>query len=72
MIELTRLNGQGFVLNAELIETMEATPDVIITLINGHRYVVKETLAEVIQSVISYKLSIHYRYVPEGVEQHGL
>jgi len=44
MIELTRLNGEAFVLNAELIETIAASPDTVITLVNGHRYVVKESV----------------------------
>jgi len=39
MIELTRLNGEAFVLNAELIETIVASPDTVVTLVNGHRYV---------------------------------
>lgn len=72
MINLTRLNGQGFVLNAELIETIEITPDVIITLTNGHKYVVKETMAEVVQAIIDYKRLISVRYQPEGADRHGL
>ena len=39
MIEVTRLNGKDFVLNAELIEVMEETPDTVITLTTGHKYV---------------------------------
>ena len=44
MIDVTRLNGKNFVLNAELIEVMEETPDTVITLTTGHKYVVKESL----------------------------
>jgi flagellar protein FlbD len=55
MIELTRLNGEAFVLNAELIETIAASPDTVITLVNGHRYVVKESVDTVTEKVIQYK-----------------
>ena len=39
MIDVTRFNGKSFVLNAELIEVMEETPDTVITLTTGHKYV---------------------------------
>lgn len=42
MIYVTRLNGKQFVLNANLIETMEETPDTVITLTGGNKYVVAE------------------------------
>ena len=43
MIELTRLNGTSLWLNPFLIEAVAATPDCVITLTNGHKYVVRET-----------------------------
>lgn len=55
MIELTRLNGEAFVLNAELIETIVASPDTVVTLVNGHRYVVKESVDAVTEKVMQYK-----------------
>ncbi len=55
MVSLTRLNGKNFVLNTDMIEYMESTPDTVITLTNGHKYVVLETLDEVIDKVIHYK-----------------
>lgn len=55
MIKLTRLNQSEIVLNAELIEYMEATPDTVITLINGHKMVVKESIEEIIERVIAYR-----------------
>ncbi|MCD6420076.1 MAG: flagellar FlbD family protein [Synergistetes bacterium] len=55
MIKLRRLNGKEFVLNAELIETIEKTPDTVITLINEHKYVVEDDVDEVIGKVIEYK-----------------
>ena len=55
MIEVTRLNNKLFVLNCEWIEMVESTPDTVITLTNGKRYVVAETVEEVVQKVIEYK-----------------
>ena len=55
MIEVTRLNGKDFVLNAELIEVMEETPDTVITLTTGHKYVVKESLDEILDKIFTYK-----------------
>jgi flagellar protein FlbD len=58
MIKLTRLNSSNFVLNCELIETVEATPDTVISTINGKKYVCTETVDEVIELVVNYKRSI--------------
>ena len=58
MIDVTRFNGKSFVLNAELIEVMEETPDTVITLTTGHKYVVKESVEEVYSKVITYKRNI--------------
>ncbi|AEH51839.1 flagellar FlbD family protein [Pseudothermotoga thermarum] len=55
MIWLTNLRGKPFVLNAEMIETIEALPDTTITLFNGRKYIVRETVEEVISKVIEYK-----------------
>ncbi len=54
MITVTRLNGQEFVLNADLIKLVEQRPDTIITLINGDHVVVREASREVIERVIEY------------------
>lgn len=55
MIRLTKLNNVSFVINCELIETIESTPDTIITLNNGKKYVITETIDEVIEKVVQYK-----------------
>ena len=44
MITLTRLSGSVFALNADLIERIDATPDTVVTLVDGKKYVVTETL----------------------------
>ncbi len=51
MIMLTRLNGPAFALNPDLIERAEATPDTVITLVDGAKYVVAESLVEVVDRI---------------------
>ena len=55
MIELTRLNGAPMVLNSDLIKTAEASPDTMLTLINGEKLIVRETCAEVTERVLAYR-----------------
>ena len=47
MITLTRLSGSVFALNSDLIERVDATPDTVVTLVDGKKYVVTESLDEV-------------------------
>lgn len=58
MINLTRLNGQAFVLNCDLIERVDATPDTVLTLVDGTKYVVSESLAEVVERTRAFRSSI--------------
>jgi len=58
MIKVTRLNGKEFVLNAELIQFLEETPDTVITLLNHEKIVVKESSQEVIKRVTEYQREI--------------
>ncbi len=55
MIELTRLNGSSMVLNSDLIKTAEASPDTMLTLINGEKLIVREDPAEVVERVLAYR-----------------
>jgi flagellar protein FlbD len=55
MITLTRLSGSVFLLNADLIERVDSTPDTVITLVDGKKYVVVETISEVLDSVLAYR-----------------
>lgn len=55
MIMVTRINNTQFVLNADWIETVESTPDTVITLTNGKKYIVTEKVDEIIDRVIDYK-----------------
>jgi flagellar protein FlbD len=58
MIKVTRLNGKEFVVNADLIQYLEETPDTIITLVNHEKVVVKEKVDEVIRRVIDYNRGV--------------
>ena len=55
MIMLTRLSGTAFVLNADLVERLDATPDTVVTLVDGKKYVVSESLDEVVAQVRSWR-----------------
>ncbi|HQH79176.1 MAG TPA: flagellar FlbD family protein [Synergistaceae bacterium] len=67
MIELTRLNGTVFFMNPDLLEIMEATPDTVILLTNGHRYVVRESPEEVVRRVVLFRKGVESP--PEGGEK---
>jgi flagellar protein FlbD len=58
MIKVTRLNGKGIVVNAELIRFVEQTPDTMITLTSGDKITVRETMDEVVERAIEYARSI--------------
>ncbi|MFT8319502.1 MAG: flagellar FlbD family protein [Bacillus sp. (in: firmicutes)] len=58
MINVTRLNGKSFKLNALFIETIESFPDTTITLTNGKKYVVKESEQQILDSVKNYYQSV--------------
>ncbi len=59
MILLTRLNGTQFYLNPELIQSVERTPDSVVTLINEKKLVVKESPEEIRERYIEYRQRIH-------------
>lgn len=65
MIELTRFNGSKFYLNITHIETVEATPDTIITLTNGKKYIVKDAAVDVAARITAfYQLANQARVMP--------
>jgi len=55
MIKLTRLDGEAFILNAELIQYVESRPDTFITLVGGERMVVGESADEVLRRAVHYQ-----------------
>jgi flagellar protein FlbD len=58
VISLTRFSGQRFALNPDLIERIEATPDTVITMVDGNRQVVREDLDEVVARVQHHRATI--------------
>jgi len=68
MIKLTRLGGEAFILNADLIRYVEARPDTFITLTGGERIVVAETMDEVLRRAVAYQQAKHLVPAPsEGL-----
>lgn len=59
MIKLHRLNGAEVVINAELIESIDAVPDTVINLYTNNRFVVKEPLDQVYKLILEYKRTIY-------------
>lgn len=59
MIQVTRLNGTQYFVNAELIQTIESTPDTVITLTDGIKIVVHETATDLIQEIIDYRRKVY-------------
>ena len=55
MIKLTRLDGEVFILNAELIRYVESRPDTFVTLTSGERMIVREPMDEVMLRAVRYQ-----------------
>src|SRR3546814_16836047 len=58
MIALSRLNGSRFAVNSELIERIDASPETVITLVDGTKYLVAESLADVIDAIRAFRASV--------------
>jgi flagellar protein FlbD len=82
MIRLTRLNKVPLVLNSDLIEHIDVTPDTVITLTTGQILRVRETADEVVRRIVEFRRSIYgpdghpeglceETEVPESVENSG-
>jgi flagellar protein FlbD len=59
MIEVTRTDGRKVTINVELIQYIEETPDVVITLTNGVKILVNENIKTIVDMVIDYRRKIH-------------
>ena len=58
MIIVTRLNGPPFALNPDLLERAESTPDTVVTLVDGTKYVIAEPLESLIDLIRDYRASV--------------
>ena len=61
MIQLTKLNDIKFMVNADIIEMIEETPDTVVTLTTGKKMIVKESRQEIRDLVIAYRRSVFCR-----------
>lgn len=59
MIKLVGLNNKEFYLNENHIEKIESVPETVLTLSNGKKYIVNESIDEVISSIVEFKKRIH-------------
>jgi flagellar protein FlbD len=58
MIILTRLNGEQFAVNCDLVERVDAHPDTVLTLVDGTKYIVAETLTDVVERVRDFRAGV--------------
>lgn len=58
MILVTKLNGEQMMVNAELVELVESTPDTIVTLTTGRKYMVREPVDEIIDRIMQYRRQV--------------
>lgn len=63
MIPLRRLNNQPIIVNCDLIESIESTPDTVVTLTSGNKLIVRDSLEEIRKKVVEFKREI---YGPSG------
>ncbi len=66
MVILTKLNDQTFTVNSDLIETLEQTPDTVVVMTTGNKYVVKESPKEIIDKIVEFKRRIYVVEDREG------
>jgi flagellar protein FlbD len=72
MIHLTRRSGQDLVLNADLIESIEASPETLVALVTGRKMLVQESLEEVVRRVLEYRRRMRAYPVPvAGIPESG-
>lgn len=58
MILVTRINGSVFALNPDLVERVDCTPDTVVTLVDGTKYIISESVPEFVDSVRHYRASL--------------
>ncbi len=58
MIIVTRLNGRQFSVNPDLLQRIDSAPDTILTLVDGTKYIVEESMAQVIDLITTYRATL--------------
>jgi flagellar protein FlbD len=69
LIQVTKLNNAKIIVNADLIEFVEATPDTLITLTTGRKVMVRESLRELLEAVLAYRARTRSYPVPVAPSQ---
>jgi len=59
VISLRRLNNQAIMVNADLIESLEATPDTVVTLTSGNKLLVRDSMEEIQAKIVDFKRRIY-------------
>jgi flagellar protein FlbD len=59
VISLRRLNNQVIMVNADLIESLEATPDTVVTLTSGNKLLVRDSMEEIQTKIVDFKRRIY-------------
>lgn len=59
MILVTRFDGSTFYINAELIRSIEHTPDTVITLTSDYKVIVRDTAEQILERIIAYQQNVH-------------
>jgi len=72
MIELTRLNGQSFRVNCDLIKSSEASPDTVLTLVTGEKLVVEQTPEQVSEAILRYRAQVLRAAWPDAATGLGV
>ena len=67
MIILTKLNGEKFMLNPDLIEIVTETPDSVITTSTGHSYIVEQSMNEILSLIKEYRLSVRRQRLERSI-----
>ena len=64
MIQLTRLNNHPLTVNSDLVKFIEQSPDTVLTLINGEKILVRESVAEVVSRVVEFRRAVLQSITP--------
>jgi flagellar protein FlbD len=69
MIYITRTNGTKLYINPELIQTVESTPDTIVTLIDNKKLIVRDTPQEIAERFIEYRCKVMSPFISANTNQ---
>jgi flagellar protein FlbD len=71
MIRLTRLNHKPLIINSDLIEHIETTPDTVLSLTSGQTFVVRETAEEVVERIVDYRRALMHGVLACPMTKHS-